>query len=81
MENVGICDQRPSMNICSYLPSKRLSICVGLGKRRSSHWQADIRSNYNAFLLAGHFVATFRDTAEKEIELDLVRPRLQSVSC
>ena len=81
MENVGICDQRPSMNICSYLPSKMLYICVGLGKLRSSHWQTDIRSNYDAFLLAGHFVALFRDTAEKEIELDLVRPRLQSVSC
>ena len=81
MENVGICDQRPSMNICSYLPSKMLSICVRLGKRRSSHCRTDIRSNYDAFLLTGHFVALFRDTAEKEIELDLVRPRLQSVSC
>ena len=55
--------------------------CVGLGKRRSSHWRTDIRSNYDALLLTGHFFGLFRNTAEKEIELDLVRPRLQSVSC
>ena len=77
MENVDMRDQRTSMNICCFtFPPKGVS-----RKPMSSHWRIDIRSNYDAFLLTGHFVALFRDTAEKEIELDLVRPRLQSVSC